>query len=174
MHARSIILALLLILTSATPAFALPPGVYVDPGSPSGKEYAFPLDALRAAAVGHDAPQGVAQPRFGVGIVPPRASSGASKAAGAATPARAIRAGASTRGTTKPRLVPGRTAANPAQAAANGSVSAKHYARGLSRQELASLEQLPAAGPEIALIGLGVPFAGIVLGAGMIALRRRR
>ena len=53
---------------TAGPAAALEPGVSVDPQSPSGKEYSFPLDVQRGAAVGSDAPQGSSQPLFGVGI----------------------------------------------------------------------------------------------------------
>src|SRR3979411_1885409 len=54
----------------ASSAAGLEPGVHVSPTSPAGKEYSFPLDALRGQAVGHNAPQRVAQPLFGVGIGP--------------------------------------------------------------------------------------------------------
>ena len=37
----------------AGPAAALEPGVFVDPGSPAGKEYGVPLSELRGAASGH-------------------------------------------------------------------------------------------------------------------------
>src|SRR3954463_12528385 len=73
------IVALVVIGASATarPAAAQEPGVVIDPASPAGKEYAFPLDVQRAAAVGRDAVQGIAQPPFGVGI--PRARAGSSR-----------------------------------------------------------------------------------------------
>lgn len=37
----------------AAPAEALAPGVYLDPGSPAGKQYAFPLQVLRGAGTRH-------------------------------------------------------------------------------------------------------------------------
>src|SRR3954447_1711472 len=84
--ARAIVALVVITGASATaqPVAAQEPGVFVDPGSPAGKEYAFPLDVQRAAAVGRDAVPGVAQPRFGVGITRARAASSAS---GGANPA---------------------------------------------------------------------------------------
>src|SRR3954469_21780485 len=87
MRVARVIVALVVITGAsaiAQPAAALEPGVFVDPDSPAGKEYAFPLDVQRAAAVGRDAVQGVAQPRFGVGIPRARAGEGGSAASKAA------------------------------------------------------------------------------------------
>jgi hypothetical protein len=58
----------------AGPAEALEPGVFIDPGSPAGKEYSVPLSALRGAASGRPGAGGGAQPLFGIGVSPPRAS----------------------------------------------------------------------------------------------------
>src|ERR1700693_2474791 len=61
------------VLIAAAPAVALPSGVYATPGSPAGKEYAFPLGAQRREAVGHVSPSGTGE-LFGVGISPPAAT----------------------------------------------------------------------------------------------------
>src|SRR5437764_159626 len=75
-------------MTIASPAAALDPGVHVDPNSPAGKEYSFPLDVRRAAAVGHNAPQDVTQPLFGVGIAPAVVGENANGASATATAGR--------------------------------------------------------------------------------------
>src|SRR3954451_13406357 len=82
MRVARAIVALVVVGASATarPAAGQEPGVVIDPASPAGKEYAFPLDVQRAAAVGKDAGQGVPQPLFGVGIT--RAAGGASAPGG--------------------------------------------------------------------------------------------
>ena len=52
-------------------AFAQRDGVYVDPDSPAGKEYALPLDAARRNVTGGGgsaAPGGDAPPLFGAGV----------------------------------------------------------------------------------------------------------
>src|SRR5215212_1869810 len=87
MRVARAIVALVVIGASATgrPAAAQEPRVVVDPRSPAGKEYAFPLDVQRAAAVGKDAVQGVPQPPFGVGIT--RAAAGARASGGSAAAA---------------------------------------------------------------------------------------
>ena len=58
-------------------AAALEPGVFVDPGSPAGKEYGVPLSDLRGAASGHAPVGNDAPPLFGIGISPARASGAA-------------------------------------------------------------------------------------------------
>ena len=52
----------------AAPAAALEPGVFVDPGSPAGKEYGVPLSELRGAASGHAPAGNQSPPLFGIGI----------------------------------------------------------------------------------------------------------
>jgi hypothetical protein len=73
MSARSaVVLAIAFVGTwaFAGPAEALEPGVFVDPGSPAGKEYSVPLSVLRAGGSGRPAVEGQPQPLFGIGITP--------------------------------------------------------------------------------------------------------
>lgn len=76
------------VLAIAAPAAAaagdgLEPGVHVDPGSPAGKEYQFPIPATRSETSGRQGSSGTGRsqnpPLFGVGITPP---SGPPSAAG--------------------------------------------------------------------------------------------
>ena len=54
-------------LILAAPAVAQEDGVFVDPDSPAGKEYAIPLEEARRHGAGGGAP-GTGQPLFGAGI----------------------------------------------------------------------------------------------------------
>jgi hypothetical protein len=54
-------------LILAAPAVAQVDGVFVDPDSPAGKEYAIPLEEARRHGAGGGAP-GAGQPLFGAGI----------------------------------------------------------------------------------------------------------
>jgi hypothetical protein len=66
----------LLLAVAAPPAVAQQDGVFVDPDSPAGKEYAVPIDQARGdAAGGGDAGPGE-EPLFGEGIEPPSGDSG--------------------------------------------------------------------------------------------------
>src|SRR4051794_31174635 len=72
-------------LAAAAPALAAAaePGVHVDPDSPSGKEYAIPLDSVRRDAGGRGSaePGGGGAPLFGAGISSaPRSTRGGSGA----------------------------------------------------------------------------------------------
>jgi hypothetical protein len=63
------------LLTLAAPAAsAQERGVFIDPDSPAGTEYAIPLDQARreaaGGAAGSGAPPGREQPLFGAGIAP--------------------------------------------------------------------------------------------------------
>lgn len=65
--------AVLWAATTVLPASALAQedGVFVDPDSPAGKEYAIPLDeARREATGGEDGTPGSAPPLFGEGVMP--------------------------------------------------------------------------------------------------------
>ena len=65
----------LLLAVAAPPAVAQQDGVFVDPDSPAGKEYAVPIDQARGdAAGGGDAGPGE-EPLFGEGIEPPSGDS---------------------------------------------------------------------------------------------------
>src|SRR4051794_5178988 len=107
--ARAIValIALAWALAAAGTVGAQEPGVTIDPDSPAGKEYALPLDAHRAAAVGRDAGEGVPQPLFGVGITPAVARArgkrrpGGSGTAPASTSKRSGRAPASRSGSSR-------------------------------------------------------------------------
>jgi hypothetical protein len=70
-----ILIALILAALAAPPASAQEDGVFVDPESPAGKEYAVPLEEARRQASGASAGDsrgdgGGGQPLFGVGIEP--------------------------------------------------------------------------------------------------------
>jgi hypothetical protein len=56
---------------SAGSAFALEPGVTINPTSPAGQQYAYPLSVLRGQGAGDPTPgAGSAVPLFGVGVTP--------------------------------------------------------------------------------------------------------
>jgi hypothetical protein len=101
--------ALAAIPASQAQAQALPPGVFVDPNSPAGKEYALYTGQARGSGGGRPSQQ-----LFGAGIVPPRTR----------TPGTSGRApGARARGTRRHRMRPaGGTRVRPrAPAAVGGS-----------------------------------------------------
>jgi hypothetical protein len=67
---KRLALAALVLLAAAPPAAAQEDGVFVDPDSPAGKEYAVPIDQARdEAAGGGNRPAGE-EPLFGEGIEP--------------------------------------------------------------------------------------------------------
>jgi hypothetical protein len=83
---RTALAALLLAATGTPPAGAQESGVFVDPDSPAGKEYAIPLEeARRQAAGGSRANPGSGQPLFGEGIERADGSASASDGAGSGT-----------------------------------------------------------------------------------------
>jgi hypothetical protein len=89
-------------LTAALMAFVAPQmaqasttppqsGVHVDPGSPAGKEYQFPVTGARSEAAGGSPQSGSAgPPLFGVGVTPAAAATGST----ATTSAHSTKAGA--------------------------------------------------------------------------------
>src|SRR4051812_11822290 len=151
MRVARAIVALVVIGTSATarPAAGQEPGVVVDPDSPAGKEYAFPLDVQRAAAVGRDAVQGVAQPLFGVGV----------------THAAAGRSGSSS----------GSSASKASRRTPRPSASSRTRAgkRAPDAAAIAGLSRPRSTTPAVALATLAVVLGGLLLG-GLIVLARRR
>jgi hypothetical protein len=53
------------------------PGVHVDPGSPAGKEYQFPVTGARSETAGSGQQSGsIGPPLFGVGVTPATAATG--------------------------------------------------------------------------------------------------
>lgn len=155
-------------LALAAPAVAHSTGVIISPGSPAGKEYGFPLSALRAAATGHAAPEGSTQPRFGQGITPSGSKSGgSSRASGSvSTPARSPSIGATTNAA-HARKTSSKGARSSGAAGASG-------ARRALRPSLASLDRPGSSGPPVALITVLVVLGGLALGAAFVMVRRRR
>src|SRR3954447_23908417 len=170
MRVARAIVALVVIGTSATarPAAGQEPGVVIDPASPAGKEYAFPLDVQRAAAVGKDAVQGVPQPLFGVGIT--RAAGG-----GGAAPGRPGAAAGGSRRSGASGSKPGSTSRRSSRRSAGGAASGRRRAAKGSRNgpALAALSRPGSTSSEVALVTLAVVFGGLAVG-GAIALARRR
>jgi hypothetical protein len=84
--ARFVLSLLTAVSVFAPAAFAQEPGVFVDPDSPAGKEYALPLEQARREAAGdatppgRGVPGGRGEPLFGVGI---ERASGAGRGQGA-------------------------------------------------------------------------------------------
>src|SRR4051794_14699254 len=170
MRVARAIVALVVIGASATarPAAAHEPGVVIDPGSPAGKEYAFPLDVQRAAAVGKDAIQGVPQPLFGAGIT--RAAAGASASGGSGAAAGGSRrSGAS-------GSKPASTSRPSSRRSAGGAASRrKRAAKGAPGGDaLAELSRPGSTSLEVALATLAVVFGGLSVGGAIVLARRRR
>src|SRR3954453_12687937 len=170
MRVARAIVALVVIGASATarPAAAQEPGVVIDPASPAGKEYAFPLDVQRAAAVGKDAVQGVPQPLFGVGIT--RAAGGASAPGGSGAAAGGSRRSAAS------GSKPGSTSRRSSRRSAGGAASGRRRAAKGSRNgpTLASLSRPGSTTSEVALVTLAVVFGGLAVGGAIVLARRRR
>lgn len=152
-------------LAVPAPALALAPGVNVDPGSPAGKEYSFPLSVLRAAGVGRQAPAGAAEPLFGVGITPAVAPARVRlhvRASSAGDTARSGRRSVTRRRTARRRTAPGARPAAPPGAGAG------------SEPGLARLAAARPITPQVALITAALLFAAFVVGGALQLLRRRR
>ncbi|HEY2592460.1 MAG TPA: hypothetical protein VGK33_01015 [Chloroflexota bacterium] len=150
----------------ASPAVALEPGVYVDPGSPAGKEYSVPLSVLRQSASGHGGVGSGTQPLFGIGISPPRVGPQASRApkhgdgSGQTTHAQPT-AGSGAAPAARPPGTASAGRTGPAGAAAPGSAA------------LADLTHQRSAAPAVALLAALVVFGGLALGTVILATRRR-
>lgn len=81
---KRLALVALLLLVATPSAAAQEDGVFVDPDSPAGKEYAVPIDQARGeAAGGGNRPPGE-EPLFGEGIEPAAGGSGNKDAGGGA------------------------------------------------------------------------------------------
>jgi hypothetical protein len=144
--------AFVAVLVLAQPAIALPPGVFIAPGSPAGKEYSFPLSVLRGDAGGHTGSAGTAEPPlFGVGVKPV-----VRRGAGSAKAHRASNSAAGRRH---------RRARGPAASINQG---------GRHREAvLASLVRPSSDVPQIALIAVVLLVVAVASGAGIAASRRR-
>lgn len=156
--ARGLLLLLSVLALTAPLAAAQDDDVIVDPGSPSGKEYALPVDSARQQAAGKKRTKGSAAqpaPLFGEGVEDESAAAAAPGAGGPASGASS--AGGSERG---------------------GSGGAKQEERARPQREragetLRAQAATPAGGIGIAAIagtGLGVVLVGAAIG---LLLRRR-
>lgn len=169
MRARSAA-ALAIALTAtwviAGPAQALEPGVFVDPGSPAGKEYSVPLSLLRGSGSGHPDNGSPSQPLFGIGISPTGVTATSRRAAGrqkaSGQPNSAHPAGKS-----------GPAHVSHAADHAGGARAAGGVGAPPSAAALQSLTNHGSATSEVALIATLVVIGGLGLGALVVAVRRR-
>ena len=146
-------------------AAALEPGVFVDPGSPAGKEYGVPLSDLRGDASGHAPVGNEAPPLFGIGISP-AGSSGAAVPAAARGGLHRSRRGHPVSG----RRPAGVTPAAGVSAAGTGRPSG---ASAVSGAALAGLTRHGSSTPEVILIEGLVVLGGLGVGAALVVARRR-
>jgi len=164
--------ALIGALTIASPAAALEPGVFVDPSSPAGKEYSFPLDVQRATAVGRNAPEGVAQPKFGVGIAPAVVGARSNGGSGTVSLSSAPPRGAAAGGGSKP-------ARGSSTASTHHQASHKVTSRGRSPERPQTIAALGLSRPrsttfQVALILVPLVLGGLLAGVAIAVARRRR
>jgi hypothetical protein len=159
MGAVRIAVALVAALVVAQPALALPPGVFIDPGSPAGKEYSFPLSVLRGSATGHAAPAGAPEPLFGAGIHPQAHPS-------TATTRALSRTAGHHRRTRHASHAAARATARAAAGATSGRRRGETVLAGLARPSSDVLQ--------IALIAVVLLLVPSAFGAGIAAARRRR
>lgn len=144
----------------AGPAAALEPGVFVDPGSPAGKEYGIPLSELRGAASGHVPAGNQSPPLFGIGISAHGARGGVSPSAPR---------GAGSRHSPRAHTTAGRRAA----AASRGAGARAAGAAPASGPVLAQITRHGSAVPAVALIGALIVLGGLGVGGLLVAARRR-
>lgn len=167
MRARSAaVLAVALVGTwvIAGPAQALEPGVFVDPGSPAGKEYSVPLSLLRESASGRPDTRRESQPLFGIGITPTGVSAYRGRAG-----ARTATSGRSpqTSGTS------GRASAPHDTQHRRGGSATRGVGAPATGAALQSLTNHGSATSEVALIATLVVIGGLGVGALLVAVRRR-
>jgi hypothetical protein len=145
-------------------AAALEPGVFVDPGSPAGKEYGVPLSDLRGAAAGHAPVGNESPPLFGIGIAPASASVAAGSAAPGGRLHRSRRAHPA-----RGRRAAGVTPAAGVRAGGTGPGSAST----VSGAGLAGLTRHGSSAPALILIEGLVVLGGLAVGAALVGARRR-
>src|SRR3954447_13876145 len=157
------LVAIVVPLATAGAAAAGEPGVTVDPDSPAGREYAFPLDTHRAAAVGRDAVQGAAQPLFGVGI----------RRAGARASDRSARSSASSASSTSSTSRSGSKRTSRSRPS-GGAASPRRGAAAPHGAALVELSQPRSTTADVGLIVLAVVLGGLAAGAVFAVAARRR
>ena len=151
----------------------LPPGVFVDPGSPAGKQYSVSLSVLRAQAGGQSSSGGsnssqtTTPPPFGVGVTRPAANSGSS------IPNQ--NGGSRNHNGGSSRNTGGQSGAARAQSGAGRSGAGSSSAKREKQAELvvARIARPGSAVPTTALLASLVLGLGLAFGAGLGWARRR-
>ena len=149
----------------ASAPVTLAPGVYIDPTSPAGKQYSFPLGVLRSQGAGQSSPRpGTPAPLFGVGVTAPRATS-----RNGPTPNGNIGSDRHGKHTSSART--GAPGGGQNRAIGNSSTGLRPVQ---SSATLAKLAGSSSALPVTALISLLVLAGGVALGTGIGLVKRRR
>ena len=138
-------------------------GVFVDPGSPAGKEYGVPLSDLRGTASGHVPVGDETPPLFGIGISPTSGGAGPTpRAQGGLRRDRPARVATRRRaGAVPPSAGGGASGIGPTGASpVDGAV-------------LAGLTHHGSPVPAVTLFAGLILLGGLAVGAGLVAARRR-
>ena len=153
MTASSALIAVLVLAVAAPPALAQRDGVFVDPDSPAGVEYAVPLDQARSEATGTagggSAPTDGDQPLFGVGIE--RSSSGSGGGGGAKGSGGSGRSAGTGGGSPGGATPGGGNQAGAGEAGGNGASAA-------------ALEAAASGGTSTGLLTAGIAVAVLLVG----------
>jgi len=173
--AVALVTALAVSWAIAGPAAALERGVFVDPGSPAGKEYGVPLSVLRGAASGHAPVGNQSPPLFGIGVSPPGGRGATSSHATPRGEPQQSRHGHATGGRRGARATPpgGAAAAGAGAAGAGAAGGGAAGAAPLPRSVLAGITRHGSAIPAVSLLGGLVLLGGLAFGAALVAARRR-
>jgi hypothetical protein len=158
-------------LSAAQAAFALAPGVFVNPNSPAGKEYSFPLGVLRGQGAGRPASGRATAPLFGVGIASGSGTQGGqSNSSGVARANSSGVIGADSSGIVGQRGSPNGGGRPSGGASRSGELG------GASPQSEAAIARIAAPGSSLSttvLIVTAVLVTGLALGVGLRLLTRR-
>ncbi len=171
----ALVIALGLSSAIAGPAAAVEPGVFVDPGSPAGKEYGVPLSQLRGAASGHAPVGNQSPPLFGIGISPPGDTGSAAPSGTPRGGSRQSRRGRATSGRLRASAtLPGGVGATGAGTAGSGFTGAG-VAGGAQAPGavLAGITRHGSSVPAVALFAGLVVLGGLGFGWLLVAARRR-
>jgi hypothetical protein len=168
----AVVLAIALVATWAVagPAQALEPGVFIDPGSPAGKEYSVPLSVLRGASSGRPGGGGAAPPLFGIGISPSSVSPPTGQTGKRAE--RSRRTTGAQPGTQNSAASGAHSSGASGGPQASGAASVSSAAPAQSTV-LQDLTRHGSAAPSVALFGALVVLGGFGLGVLLLAARRR-
>ena len=153
-----LIVAVALLVGAGTAVAANPPGVHVDPNSPAGRQYAFPISSARSETAGQTGSQaGSNAPAFGVGITP----SGSSASSTSPTARARVTRPAHRRTRRRTKLAASQTSGGPTSGSGGGSLPVS-----------ASTASTAGSGGWVALV-IGGALVLVLGGAGGFALRRR-